>query len=418
MLEPRHKPALAEVRSDPEPRLSPALLDHAFAFAPATTLTLPQYYDSEARLRGLGIFPQHQLDLRARSDGRFDLVFRGQQRNGFGDSKLESFFLLLRELPFQGVTPEYYNLHREAINFTSLFRWDAQKRRIFADYSSPFERSAKYRFALSADLRNENWALRNGFTGYAPVLASLNLRTERGAFTLASFATDRFRFVAGAELSHRDYRSVVPGAVLTPSMLATGFQLKQLAQIEGAILRIPAHRFTVDASASSEAARLWSQPTQSFEKLQGSLGWHWLPAGRRRRLLYAAKPARRQNLRACRPSTSSSCSASSATMTCPCAPTSAPATASRAAHRLAATTCSPRGKPTRTSTRTASITVKLGPLLDIGAISDPATELGSQQWLFDTGAQIKLRVFSTTVAFSWGHDLRTGNNAFYVMLPR
>ncbi|MGB6192107.1 MAG: hypothetical protein WBF42_06555, partial [Terracidiphilus sp.] len=64
------------------------------------------------------------------------------------------------------------------------------------------------------------------------------------------------------------------------------------------------------------------------------------------------------------------------------------------------------------------VTVQLGPLLDIGTISDPATGLGSHQWLFDAGAQIKLRVFSTVVAFSWGHDLRTGNNAFYVMLPR
>jgi hypothetical protein len=64
------------------------------------------------------------------------------------------------------------------------------------------------------------------------------------------------------------------------------------------------------------------------------------------------------------------------------------------------------------------MTVKLGPLLDIGTINDPSTDLGSQKWLFDAGAQVKVRVFATTVSFSYGKDLRSGNNAFYVRLPK
>ncbi len=412
-----NKPELAEVRSEPEPQVSPALLDHAFAFSPASILTWQQYLDSEARLRGLGIFPQQQLDLRARDDGRFDLVFRGQERDGFGDSKLEALFLLLRELPFQGVTPEYYNLHREGINFTSLFRWDAQKRRISAEYSSPFERSAKYRYALSTDLRNENWNLRDGFTGYAPVLASLNLRVERGAFTLASFATDRLRWSVGAELSHRDYRNVAPGSVLTPSMLSSGYQLKQLAQAEGTMLRIPEHRFTVEAHASSDAARLWSQPSQTFEKLQGSIGWHWLPQAE------GDDYAMQQRLRAGK--TFGQVPFDELFMLGLERDNDLPMRA-HIGTRDGIKGSAPLGRnyllqSLEFDKRLCSnglITVSLGPLLDIGAIADPATALGSHQWLFDTGAQLKLRVFSTTVAFSWGHDLRTGNNVFYVMLPQ
>jgi hypothetical protein len=416
-----NKPELAEVRSEPEPHLSPALLDHTFTFSPASVLTQQQYLDSESRLHGLGVFPQHQLDLRARDDGRFDLVFRGQERNGFGDSKLEALFLLLRELPFQGVTPEYYNLHREAINFTSLFRWDAQKRRISAEYSSPFERSAKYRYGLSTDLRNENWDLRDSFTGYAPVLASLNLRVERGAFTLASFATDRIRWSVGAEFSHRDYRNIIPGPVsspvLTPSMLASGYQLKQLAQVEGAILRIPDHRFTVDARASSDAARLWSQPTQSFEKLQGSIGWHWLPQAE------GDDYAMQQRLRVGK--TLGQVPFDELFMLGLERDNDLPMRA-HIGTRGGIKGSAPLGRNYLLQSlefdkhlySNGLITVSIGPLLDIGAIADPATALGSHQWLFDTGAQLKLRVFSTTVAFSWGHDLRTGNNAFYIMLPQ
>ena len=156
------KPRIADVREVPPPRILPALLDHAFAFSPAGTLTLQQLRDSEARVRGLGIFPKFQFELKARSDGSFDVLFQNQEINGFGDSKLESLFLFFQGLPFQEVNPGYHNLDREAINFDSMYRWDAQKRRIFAEFSGPFERGATYRWNLATDLRDENWAIRNG----------------------------------------------------------------------------------------------------------------------------------------------------------------------------------------------------------------------------------------------------------------
>jgi hypothetical protein len=33
----------------------------------------------------------------------------------------------------------------------------------------------------------------------------------------------------------------------------------------------------VDAGISSQAARLWSQREKSFDRVQGSLRWHWFP---------------------------------------------------------------------------------------------------------------------------------------------
>ncbi len=67
--------------------------------------------------------------------------------------------------------------------------------------------------------------------------------------------------------------------------------------------------------------------------------------------------------------------------------------------------------------------VKLGPFFDTGEISDlasgQAAALGSHKWLSDIGVQAKLRVFGSGVVFSYGKDLRSGNNAFYVtMLKR
>lgn len=64
--------------------------------------------------------------------------------------------------------------------------------------------------------------------------------------------------------------------------------------------------------------------------------------------------------------------------------------------------------------RNSFISLRLGPLLDIGKITDSSVGLGSRKWLWDLGAEAKVRVLGQSVAFSYGKDLRSGNNAFYV----
>ena len=64
------------------------------------------------------------------------------------------------------------------------------------------------------------------------------------------------------------------------------------------------------------------------------------------------------------------------------------------------------------------LTVKLGPFLDTGKITDPSPGFGSQKWLWDTGVQLKLKVLNIAAVFSYGKDLRTGNNAFYSRVGR
>jgi hypothetical protein len=90
-----------------------ALLDRAMVFAPASILRAPDLLTSEARLDGLEIFSRYQFDLHARDDGKFDILFRNRERDGWGQGTLEKLFLLFRGLPFQSITPEIYNLrHR------------------------------------------------------------------------------------------------------------------------------------------------------------------------------------------------------------------------------------------------------------------------------------------------------------------
>jgi hypothetical protein len=409
------KPMIAQTREVPLPQVSPALLDHAFAFAPASTLRLSQFLDTNRRVGGLGIFPQYQFDLQARDDGRFDVQFRSQELDGFGSSRLEALFLLLRGLPFSSVNPEYDNLHHRAINFVSMYRWDAQKRRIYAQLSGPFQGGAKVRYAFTTDLRNEPWAIRNSFTGTAPVLASVNLRTERLSVDLTSYASARWRWSGGGELSHRDFRSINAGTILTPQLLAKGYQLKQSASLGVTLWRVPERRFIVNAGVSSQAARLWSQHDESSEKLQGSLGWHWLPQSQ------GDDYAMTQKIRAGK--TFGPVPFDELFMLGLERDNDLPMRGhigTRGGRKGSA----PLGRNYFLSNWEADknlygngiVEVKLGPFLDTGQITDPSAALGSHKWLTDVGLQAKLSVFGRGVVFSYGKDLRSGNNAFYVTI--
>lgn len=62
------------------------------------------------------------------------------------------------------------------------------------------------------------------------------------------------------------------------------------------------------------------------------------------------------------------------------------------------------------------VRLQLGPFLDTGKITDPLAGLGSREWLWDIGLQAKMHVFGAGVVFSYGKDLRSGNNAVYLTM--
>jgi tetratricopeptide (TPR) repeat protein len=409
------KPQIAAVRSQPTPEVNAALLDRALAFSPAGRLLLPDWLTTDVRVRGLEIFPRYQFDLQARSDGKFDVLFRNRERDGWGQGKLEKLFLLLRGLPFQSVTPEFYNLRGHAINILSLYRWDAQKRRITAQLSAPFQANPKFRYRLLTDLRGENWDIRKSFQGLAPVLGSFNLRREAIAADFAALESERWRWSAGAELSHRDFRSVIPGTALTPGLLAKGYQLKQITQLDVSLWRLPERRLTLDGEASSQLGRLWSQPSQSFEKLQGSLRLHWLPQAQgddyeiqqqiRAGKTFGDVPFDELFILGLERDNDLEMRAHIGTRD-----------GKKGSAPLGRNYFLSNWQADKNVYRNGIFTLKVGPFLDSGKITDPSSGLGSQKWLWDLGAQAKVRIFGVGVAFSYGKDLRSGNNAFYVSM--
>jgi tetratricopeptide (TPR) repeat protein len=407
------KPTIDNLDLDPHLRVHRLLLERAFAFSPHAVLEEPQYETTALRLEGLGIFPAWSLRLNALPNGHFDAVLRAQEQDGFGASPLEAAVSAFAGLPYETAYPSYANIQHSAINVKSLFRWDAQKRRAWVALSAPLNRLPWWRWQISADLRNENWAIRRSFTGSAPVLASLNTERESFDATLTSLSTGRLQWSAGAAVAHRNFRSVAARTALTAALLTSGYEVRQLASVQAPLLHLPERRFTLTGAASSAFARTLSSPSYPSETLQGSALADWFPQMEEDRYELT------QHLRAGRifgsvpfddlflfgldrDDTNLELRAHLATRD------GRKGSAPIGNGYLLSNTDFYRRLYTN-----GLLTIHAGPLLDIGRMTAPNNALSAQQWLFDAGVEARLTVLHTSVVLSYGRDLRSGANAFY-----
>ncbi len=396
------KPQINEVRIDPQPRVDPVLLDRAFTFSPASVLELPDFFTTQARLQRLEIFPYYQFDLIPTPGEKFDLVFRPRERNGWGDSTLDGLLGLLRGAPYQAIHPEFYNLRRSALNVASMLRWDAQKRRAFATLSAPLIGNPKWRYQISFDARKETWDLARS--------QDLHLQRIEAAAELQSIAGARWAWSSGIHLTSRTFRG------LTAPVFTNGVSLKYRTALDYRLLRIPERRLAVTSTASWQLGRLFAPSFHAFSKMEGAVEAHWLPQSRgddyettaRFRAgktlgdvpfdeLYMLGLERDNDLWL----------------------------RGHIGTRNGKKGSAPLGRDyvlfnwelDKTIYKNAFLQLKLGPFLDTGRIYDESGGFGSPNWLWDTGAQCKLRALhGPTLIFSYGKSLRTGQNAFYTLV--
>lgn len=406
------KPKIASVRNEPPLRVRPALLDHAFAFAPESVLTLDQYLASLERVHMLEIFPSYRFELDARDDGNFDTVFRAQELNGFGNTKIEALVRLFSGIFFQEITPEYYNIHGSAANIRTLLRLDVDKRRAYAWFSSPLEGNPKWRIRFGADLHNENWTVQSSFAGPSIFLGALNLRREAVAAEIKRLVGAHWSWSTGVEISHRDFRNVNPGTALTAQLLARGYQIKETSALSYELWRSPERRLTMTSGVNSQAGRIWSAPGQAFEKLQASLEGRWFPkpAGDdletvvrlRGGKTFGELPFDELFMLAVQEDNDLWMHGHEGTRH-----------GQKGSAPLGRDYVLANWETDKNVFSNGYLTVRLGPLLDVGKSWDTSEALGSHKWLFDTGGQAKLRVLGVGVVLSYGKDLRSGNNAFF-----
>lgn len=407
------KPLIENVRTDPELRVDPVILDRTLAFAPGSKLKRSDWLTSEVRLRGLGIFPRYGFRLDARNDDKFGAVLQAKELNGFGTNKWTALLYTFRGVIFETITPEYYNLNGSATNLTSLYRWDKNKRRVAGALSGPLHRDPKWRYRVAFDLRNENWAVRNFSDVPTTSLGDLNFRRETGTVEVASFRNGRWNWSTGGEISNRDFRSVATDPGLPSELFLGGNQLKHFARLNFDLLRIPEHRFTIASTLSSQEGRTWNAANSAFAKLQVGSRVHWFPqlsgddyemTGQvRYGRTYGDVPfdelfmlgIERDNDLMMRGHVGTD-------------------DGKKGFAPLGRNYFLSNWEIDKNIYGNGLFRLTLGPFVDTGKITDPSEALGTKKWLVDAGAQLKVRALGVRFALTYGKDLRTGRNAYYV----
>jgi hypothetical protein len=335
------------------------------------------------------------------------------ERNGWGDSKLEGAIALLSGAPYATVYPEIYNIGHRAINVTSLLRWDSEKRRAFGALSAPLFDNPARRAQIYFDARNENWNLSKTFFGGAE-LGDLNLRRVAGGVELHSVTSARWSWSTGMEVASRSFRNLQGINTEAEKIFFTDARsFEYWLRADRSLLRVPERRFTLDGSAEGRIGRMFAQNLGAFGTARGALDAHWLPRAtgddyEMRTRLRAGTTAGRVPLDelfqlGVERDNDLWLRGHAGTIG-----------GRKGAAPLGRRYLLANWELDKNIYSNGIFTVKLGPFLDSGRIADSSGLFGSREWLWDTGAQCKVRVLgSVTVVLIYGRDLRGGRNVFY-----
>ena len=408
------KPRLGSVAFRPSLQLRESLRNRALAFNAPQVLTNDALLATQSRLDYLGVFSSTRIELHPAESGNYDLTLHLAERNGWGDSKVEGIVSLFCGLPYATIYPELYNLGRDAVNLTSLARWDSEKRRVSLALSLPLYGDPSLRLRLYADARNENWNLAQTFLGAGTPLTDLNMRRAAVGAEVDSIVNGRWSWSAGAELANRNFRNLSGHTSPAERAFFTGAtSVAAWLGVKRTLVRVPERRFTLDSSAEARAGREFADALGPFATLRGSLRAHSFPRAKGDDFEMQAQ-------------------------------IQAGATAGKATldelfelgierdndlwlRGHAGTFDGQKGAAPlgrrfflanweldKNIYQNGFFTVRLGPFLDNGAVADSSGLFGSQRWLWDAGAQCKVRVSrNLTVVLSYGRDLRGGRNVFY-----
>ena len=410
------KPRLSSVSVAPPPQLSDDILGKAIGFNAPQVLTTEALLNTNARLDTLVIFsrPRIELSPAANTEG-YDSTLHLQEKNAFGDSWIEALVSTFSGVPYSTIYPAYFNAGDQAINFAFLARWDSQKRRFSVTGDSPLFHNPTQHLKLFLDARDENWNLAQTFSGSASSLSDVNVRTVTVGASLKFVPSGSWSWSAGIEGASRSFRGVLTQS-LAPSarpFFTDSGSLAVWLSADRSLLRIPERRFSLDASTEARAGRNLANALGAFGALRASLLATWFPkatgddyemnaqlrsgvlAGHATLDELFELGVERDNDLWLRGHTGTS-------------------NGRKGAAPLGRRYFLANWELNKNIYNAGFLKIRLGPVLDTGAIADSSGFFGSGKWLVDVGGQCKVQVLgNVTLVLSYGHDIRGGHNVFF-----
>jgi len=407
------KPQLSDLSFQPQPQLKPILLDRAFQFSRDSVWTSAEFLTTAARLDALGAFQAQRYDLEANADDTFDLVFESAEKPGWRDSPWIRVANFLSGVPYQQVYAEFPDLNRGGLQWNSSFRWDDQKRLLTSELGGPLKDNPAWHYRMYFALRNENWNLTNTLEPTTPRPAAVNLEKASAGMEFRSIVNGRWSWSTGVNYSYRRMRNPVGLPAAAAPFFTEGSNLGIRGSVSRALVRYPDRRFTVDAKASGEAGTFFTKPLGRYSRVAGDLDSRWLPRARgddfetRLRLraggtfgdvpfdeLYVLGFDRDTDLWMHGHPGLVSGQKGGAPL--------------GREHVLA------NGEVDKIVYTAPFLAFRLSPFLDAGRAYDPSGFFGSGKWMWDAGAQLKIRVLgSFEFVVGYGKDLRSGRNSLF-----
>lgn len=408
------RPRLESVALEPEPRLPPKLRENAVTFNAPQVLEREAWLKTDTRLENLGIFPERRLELTPAADEDYAAIVHLSERDGRNNLRWTGLISLLSGAPYQTVYPDWYNLGSRAINFSSMARWDAQKRRAFASVSLPVEGRADRAVSVFVDARDENWNLSQTFSGSALPVNDLNLRSLEAGIDLRFVINGDWSWNAGTGVVGRTFRNAgTETSTAAAAFFTSGTTLKSQIGTTHTLLRVPERRFTIVGSANSQFGRGFKDALGPFGSLDGSAKADWLPhaSGDQDSLSVQVRAA---NIFGTVPLDQLFELGLDRDSPLWLRGHRATIDGKKGGAPLGRRFVLINSEYDRTVYNGGLLRLKVGPLVDMGKITDSSGVIGDQRWLVDAGVEAKLRVLgAVSIVISYGRDLRNGRGAFF-----
>ncbi len=279
----------------------------------------------------------------------------------------------------------------------------------------PLHMDPKWHLNAFADGRDEKWNLTKSLYGAVTPVTDLKLRKVAFGVGIRRIENGRWSWQTGAALSRRtfDEESGIP--LQASAFFSDGYVLEWNAGSDYRLLSLPEHRFAIDSAATAGVGRFFRQGGSSrFERASIALNSDWFPRAEgddyevssrfRAGAVFGGVPFDElYTLGVERDDNDLWLRGISVTK------------GGRKGN-------SPMGRRyvlwnwdwDKVIYRDAFFELKAGPAFDAGVIGDPSGVFGSRGWLWDPGAQVTIRLLDTVnVVFSYGHDMRSGQNTFF-----
>lgn len=246
------------------------------------------------------------------------------------------------------------------------------------------------------------------------------MRLERLAagLELSNRVNWRWAWTGGFELSYRGFRDPPPVSAEAARLFTRGVVLKYMATVNKKLWSIPERRLALGSSAALDAGKLFRDGAQRFAKLRGGIEAEWLPQAKGDDYLVTARfragradgplPFDELFIFGLERDNDLWLRGHVATLD-----------RKRGSGFLGRRYMLWNWEAERRLYQNSFLDLRLGPAVDTGRIYDRDRNFGSGAWLTDVSILLKARfLHSVTIFLSYGKDLQTGRNAFYVTSSR